>query len=728
MWVHRIFLSFNRKSKAIPIRINKLEVDQNKIMKKLLFLISLLLLCQQGFSQTIAKDYDGTIKLPGIELDLSIHLENMDKQWTGTLDIPKQNIKGMVLSELTVDDDTLSFKLPEVPGNATYSGTFSTSFDQIVGTFTQGGQKLELVFKRLDDAAKEQDKQIVARLKVLSDSLMLAHHIPGMGFGIIKNGEVILNEGFGYRDYDNKIKADAKTVFAIGSCTKAFTAAGVATLSDQNLIEWNEPIKSYIPDFELYDEFASEQSNSVDILTHRSGLPRHDFMWYGSPATRMQMFSKLKHLEPTEGFRTTFQYQNLMYMTAGILIEKMSGQSWEDYTKQKIIDPLGMTDTNFSVEESKKVENHALPYRVEDEKIIKMDFRNIDEVGPAGSINSTVNDMLKWAELNLDRGKWNGKEIISESQYDILHNGQMLVTGPLAARAQPEYSAYTYGGGWFIFKYAGTKVIQHGGNIDGFSGFVWLLPEENIGMVFMCNVNGSPLPGILANYATDMFLGNEVIKWEKRVWPDKEEAEDKKEEKDRDIKDDTKIAGTKPSLQLREYTGKFVNEGYSETVVRLEDNTLKLAYNSFDLSLEHFHYNVFEGSATALGDQKLKVQFHQDLRGRIKSLSVALEPSLDPIIFDRLIPKQHSDPDYFSKVTGKYKLDALLVNVEVKAGRLYLSPVGQPSFMMESSAKDEFEFKGLPGYSIKFKFEGQEKATDLIMYQPNGTGTAKRIE
>jgi len=416
-----------------------------------------------------------------------------------------------------------------------------------------------------------------------------------------------------------------------------------------------------------------------------------------------------------------------MYMTAGILIEKMSGKSWESYTMEKIMKPIGMGDTNFSVDNSKESENHALPYKVKDDKIVRMDFRNIDEIGPAGSINSNVNDMLKWVQLNLDRGQWNGNEIISDSQYDVLHNGQMIVNGPLAARAQPEYSAYTYGGGWFIFDYNGTKVIQHGGNIDGFSGFVWLLPDENIGMVFMCNVNGTPLPGVLANYATDLLLENKLIKWEKRVWPDKDDDK-KKDEDDHNQKDEGKITGTKPSHALKEYAGKFMNDGYGEAKVVLKNKQLTANYNSFDLKLEHFHYDVFEGSSEDFGEEKIKVQFQHDLMGSISSISIALEPTLDPIIFSRVVPAQHNDPAYIAKVTGKYHLAGLDINIEEKNGKLYMSPVGQPSFQMESSNKDMFKFEALPGYSTKFKFNEKDKAQELVMFQPNGTFVAKRVE
>lgn len=583
--------------------------------------------------------YKGELSVPGAKLAMAIELLKTNENWSGTFDVPIQNIKDFALSDIKIDGTDISFSIPDIPGSANYKGTYDENFQIISGTFTQAGQQLDLTFTHVDAEEPGKDKAIVERLKVLSDSLMLAHDIPGMGFGIIKNGKVLLSEGLGYRDYDNKIKADNKTLFAIGSCTKAFTATGVAMLAEEGLIEWDEPIRSYMPDFRMYDDFASEQSTAVDILTHRSGLPRHDLMWYGSAMSRSELFERIRYLEPTKSFRTQFQYQNLMYMTAGILIERMSGKTWEEYTQEKILKPLGMNSTNISVDESIKIENHALPYAVRDSQIVKIDFRNINQIGPAGSINSNVEDMLKWAEFNLNRGKWKGQQIIGDNQYNTLHEGQMIITGPLAARGQPEYSTQTYGGGWFIYDYAGTKVVQHGGNIDGFSGYVYLLPDLNVGMVFMANVSGSPLPAVLANYATDLFLDKDETLWEKRVWPDKKPAEETAEESaELEKTEDGRIKNTKPSNPSKNYVGKYNHDGYGTIEVTSIGGKLKSNYNAFDFDLTHYHYDVYDGK-TEDSPAPFKFQFHQDFSGSIQSVSVALEPSLDPIILRK---KRHS--------------------------------------------------------------------------------------
>lgn len=694
-------------------------------MKFLYYLSIVCVFTSSLYGQGPADKYTGMLSVPGVELEMTIRLLENDDAWSGTLDIPLQRVKGMPLEDLVISGKDFSFKLPEVPGNASYSGRFSEDYSSISGKFSQGGQKLDLTFTSESAEDKIKDQAIVERLKILADSLLVAHHVPGMGFGIVKDGEVILSEGFGYRDYENKIEADDETIFAIGSCSKAFTAAGVALLADQDLIEWDEPVTTYLPDFELHDKFASEESTPLDLLVHRSGLPRHDLLWYGSPLSRHELYTKLKYLEPTTSFRTTFQYQNLMYMTAGLLIEKMSNQTWEEYTQEMIFNPLGMDDSNFSVDVSQEQGNYALPYRVDDDEVIKMDFRNIDNVAPAGSINSNVKDMLKWAKLNLDRGQWMGQQLIVQDQFDVLHEPQMIVSTPFPVMNHPEFSKPGYGGGWFIYNYAGTKVVQHGGNIDGFSGYVYLLPDEDIAMVFMVNKNGAILPGVLANYATDLFLENEPTDWASRFWPNEEEEESDTEEVEES--DEGKVVGTNPSSPRSEYTGIYEHPGYGQVEIKDERGGLQALYNAFDMPLTHYHYDVYEAQILPDEDDMMKIQFSMDIDGAIQNLAVSLEPSLDPIIFTKVSEPQHKDADYRRSVAGTYHLAGLDVHIKDENGRLYMAPVGQPTWELESSKKDVFLPKGLPGFRVKFKFK-DGKAYELIAFQPNGTFAAKRVE
>src|SRR5579862_4240577 len=227
----------------------------------------------------------------------------------------------------------------------------------------------------------------------------------GMSVAVIQDGKMILSKGYGFRDQKSQKPVSAKTLFAIGSSTKSFTVTSLGALVDQGKLDWDKPVHDYLPDFRLMDQFATERMTPRDLVTHRSGLPRHDLMWYDSPFSRQELFSRLRYLEPSKDFRTTFQYQNLMFMTAGYLAANVSGMNWEDHVRKVVLNPLEMQSTNFSVNDSKKSPDYSLPYTVSKENIKEIPFQNIDQIGPAGSINSNAEDMAKYVIMHLNKGK-----------------------------------------------------------------------------------------------------------------------------------------------------------------------------------------------------------------------------------------------------------------------------------------------------------------------------------
>src|SRR4051794_22317400 len=230
---------------------------------------------------------------------------------------------------------------------------------------------------------------------------MAKWHVPGAAVAVIYKGEVILSKGYGLRDVAKSLPVTPETLFAIGSCTKAFTSFDIALLVEEDKLNWDTPIREYLPDFRMFDPVASEQMTARDLTSHRGGLPRHDFLWYGSSFSREELYHRLRYLKPNKPFRSGYDYQNLMFMLAGYLVGKVAGTSWEAFTQQRILDRLGMSDTNFSVSVSETAANASLPYEFQDDTIKLIPFRNIDNVAPAGSINSTLVDMLKWLRLHM---------------------------------------------------------------------------------------------------------------------------------------------------------------------------------------------------------------------------------------------------------------------------------------------------------------------------------------
>lgn len=696
--------------------------------KHFLLAVQLFLLTWQGIQaqNDLTGKWQGAIEIPGTKLELSIDLMKEDGQWKGDLDIPIQKIKDMKLAELTISATEISFKLPEVGGNANYKGTIKGP-DHIDGTFSQGGGNFPMNLIRQSAADKiASEKQLndaIARIKILADSFLQKRFTPGMAVGIYKDGKVLLAEGYGYKDLEKKTRVTPNTQFAIGSSTKAFTTMLLGMLSDEGLLDWEKPVINYLPDFKMYDDFATKEMNSLDLTCHRSGLPRHDFMWYGCNFTRQEIYNRLRYLQPNKSFRTTWQYNNLMFMTAGYLVGKLTNSSWEEQIQKRIFAPLGMTNSNLSVQDMKLAPDAASAYMTDKEKSTKVDYRDINSMAPAGAINSSVNDMLKWVEFQLGDGTYKGKKLISETELNRMHSPQMLMNedNPL----NPELVDMSYGLGWMIYRYKSMKIVEHGGNIDGFTALVYLVPEKNLGIVVLTNQNGAGINSVLARYATDLILGLEPIDWYKRAYGDEQKKEDEDKDKDKKNTLPKRIEGTKPSHELKDYAGEYEHGGYGKMKIVLEKNQLVARFNNLDYPLQHWHYDVFRG-VDSLYDINFLMHFTVDNAGNITGMTVPLEPSVDDIVFQKLPPSELTDPEMLKAFTGSYELEGTIIKVELRKNKLFAIVPGQPEYELEGISGTEFKLKSLNGYSLEFIRDKKGKVTDAQFNQPNGIFKAKR--
>ena len=692
-----------------------------------LFLLSVHLDAQSDYSG----QWNGAIELPGMNLELAIELKNENGTWAGDLDIPVQQIRDMKLGDLKIEGRNMSFRLPEVPANASFSGAFDEKSEKLEGSFSQGGMAFPMKLTRASAAQKMMEEkrrnEAITSLRLLVDSLRRKLLVPGLALGMIYNGNTVLAEGYGWRDLDKKLPVTANTQFAIGSSTKAFTSACLALLADDGLLDWEKPVIEYMPDFRLYDEFAARAMNATDLVCHRSGMPRHDYMWYGSRFSRKEIFDRLRYLPSNRSFRSAWQYNNLMFMIAGCLTERISGISWEDFLKKRIFQPLGMSNTGFSVKEMASSKDAATGYRTKDRKEnIRMEYCNLDAIGPAGSINASLNDMLKWVQLQLNEGKVGETQVISASEMAHMHSPQMLMDGS-GAENNPEITDPSYGLGWFLFRYKGLQIVEHGGNIDGFSALVYMVPEKEFGLVVLTNQDGSGLPMTLARYATDLMLGLPPTDWYARAHA----VADKQSEAGKESKKTTpkRIAGTSPSHTMDAYTGEYEHPGYGTVEVKQEGGKLRLRFNSFDLPLEHWHYDVFRASNESLDIHQMLV-FQSDVNGVIGQLSTSMDPFADDVVFKKTPPRRLLDPVFLQRLAGKYQLDPgdTPIHFELRNKTLYLKVPGQPEYTLEPFQGTEFKLKGLNGYSISFEIDAQDKITGAAFNQPEGVFRAKRAD
>lgn len=550
-------------------------------------------------------------------------------------------------------------------------------------------------------------------------------NVPGVAIGIVRSNEVIYAKGFGYRDIKKKLPVTTNTLFAIGSTTKAFTAFLLGTLADEGKLQWDEPVRRYLPDFRLRDPHATELTTPRDLVTHRTGLPRHDAVWYNNNLiSRRDVVQRLAELEPSKKFREKFQYNNLMYVTAGHLIETITGQSWEENIRQRIFQPLGMSNSNFSVSDSQRARDFALPYREEDDTAKPIPFRNIDMVGPAGSINSSITEMIPWLRLNLNQGKHGERRLIKKATLADIHSPQIPM-GATVERADISQPVYCLG--WVIETYRGHRRLSHGGGIDGFITQVSLLPDSGIGIVTFANLNNTALPGLLVRHATDRLLDlpNEDWHGEALTKHKKGKASDKEASANKDL---ARKSGTHPAHPLSDYIGEFGNVSYGVLEVKLQDDRLQVAFNGMNAPLEHWHYEVFnatEGPGDKFLENK-KLNFHTDVDGNVASVAIKLESAVKDIVFDKKLDARLSDTNYLARFVGQFDYSGHTLTISVAGNALKLTIPGEPERELVPKLDGSFTVKDQTSFSLKFVIKNDTEVTAVQIHRTAGVVLAPR--
>ena len=399
--------------------------------------------------------------------------------------------------------------------------------------------------------------------------LLKEWNAPGVSIAVVEKNKVIYAGGFGYRDYEKKLPVTENTLFAIGSCTKAFTASILGMLEKEGKISLDKPVRDYLPELVFKNDYTNKHVTLRDMMCHRTGLPRHDGSWYGSTASRNELLERVRYQEPSAELRERYQYNNFMFMAQGIVIEKVTGKSWEENMRERIFKPLGMSNTNMSVFDMEKVTDRSLAYSSANNKIKAIPYRNIDAIGPAGSINSCAKDMANWLITWINDGKFNGKEIIP-SRYRTQAITSQISTGGLPGSENPDVHMFGYGLAWGMNSYRGHYRVEHGGGIDGFSTSTGFFPSDSIG-IFVVSNQGTPTTSI-RNFIADRMLKLSYRPWGKTALADKVKGDSTARVSPN--KDSlNRKTGTKYSHDINDYSGNFENKGYGIIKIFREKDT-----------------------------------------------------------------------------------------------------------------------------------------------------------
>ena len=555
--------------------------------------------------------------------------------------------------------------------------------------------------------------------------------VPGAAIVIVKDGHVVLSKGYGLRDVKDKLPITEQTLFPLASITKSFTVATLGTLASEGKLNWDKPVREYLPDFRLADDVLTARVTPRDLVTHRTGLPAYDGTWYRSGLSREDMFARLRYLEPNRDLRREFQYNNLMFMTAGYLAGKLSGSTWEDAVRARIFTPLDMTSSNFDFGESfQSATDVAHPYSKDDnEGVHEMPLYAGDKaLGPAGAIVSNLADMTQYLLMYVNQGKHGGRQVVSAGDIRQMTSPQMVIHD---SDLDPEIGYQHYGLGLFVTTYRGHKFVHHGGNLDGFSLLLSFLPDDNSGSVVLLNMDECSLRDVLGYNIADRLLGLAPVDWNKReldrYFAFKKADADARSKSYIPHRDNTRF-----SHPIEEYVGEYSHPAYGSIFIEraANDQDLKISYHGMHSSAQHWHYDVWRVPHDPLDLlQETEIMFTTDWEGNIASLSSPMEPNVKDIVFTRVPDPRMRERSFLEPLTGVYQVADFKMLVSLRSDNvLTVTTPSQEIHELEPVRLYTFAVKNENGETVDFKHDESGKVTELSRNQAGSSSVFKKIQ
>ena len=474
--------------------------------------------------------------------------------------------------------------------------------------------------------------------KVLSDW-------KGAGFAvsIVEKNKIVYAKGFGIKDLNTKQPVTPNTLFAIGSCTKAFTAALVGDLVAEGKFTYDEPVHNYLPELQFYNDEMNSLITMRDMMSHKTGLPRHDLSWYFNPtANRVNMLKRIKYMEPTYRPKEKYQYNNFMFLAQGVVVEKFNNQSWETTIKAKIFKPLEMLRSNTSYDEVKNDPDLASPHVYKNDSTLqRISHYNITVMGPAGGIYSSAIDMANWVQAWIYRGQFKGLNIISPLHHKEAISAQTINSSGIPDSTHPDISGGNYGFGWSMLNYRGHYRVEHGGAIDGFIASTSFFPTDSIGIVVLSNQSSRQIPNIVRNIISDRMLRLSNFDW------NKESLDRRKIENN--AASISKVASVPRQINRMQhaaldYSGSYMHPAYGRFEIDIRNDSIFLHTEVKELWLENWHYDTFrlyeivtDRRVDTTNTSQLVFRFNTGISGEVESFNAfGFENNKIDLVFKKL--------------------------------------------------------------------------------------------
>ena len=568
-----------------------------------------------------------------------------------------------------------------------------------------------------------QDKAIAKKLagfdaymaKILKD-----WNAPGVGVGVVVGDKLVFAKGYGYRDYEKKLLFTPTTLCQIASNTKLFTAVAAGLLVDGGKLTWDKPVRESVPSIRFYNNELNNTVTLRDMLAHRTGITRHDTIWYQSDDTRPQLFDKVKYLEPQEPLRQTFLYNNLMYAAAGYIIELQSGTTWENFVRDRIFKPLDMGSTVYSVADMLKQPDFGVPFTEKRDsfELYKLPYyEDIGGVAPCGAIISNIQDMSHWLIALMNDGKLAGKQVLPAAVLKATLEPAIALPNTTAeVRGYWEILNTAYGMGRETMVYRGHLLTLHGGDLPGFHSQVSFMPREKIGViVFVIGNHCASLYNFVSYNVYERLLGMDQTPWSARFLDLRLKGKKAGTEARAKAGAD-RVSNTKPSHPIQDYAGEYEHPAYGVLKVELKDGGLRMDFHKIRLPLDHFHYDRFETPDDEIYG-RTAINFQTSPQGDVDKALVSLDEA--EVTFTR--KPEVLDPKLLEKMAGTYETPTgYKFQVVLKEdGGLYLAYPGQPEEKLIPYKGLKFRIKLFSDVIFEFVVEdGKVKA--LKQRDPSG--------
>lgn len=450
-----------------------------------------------------------------------------------------------------------------------------------------------------------------------------AWQVPGLAVAVVKDGRVLLQKGYGVKELGKDGAVDIETLYSCASTTKAMTAVCMGILVDEGKLSWEDPVINYLPEFQLYDPAVTRELKIIDLFLHNSGVGNTDYLWGAMDIPAKEMLHRMRLVQPTYSFRGGFIYQNLFYVAAGEVISRVSGKPWEIFIQERIFTPLGMART-APMRKYIKDNNQVTPHFEVDKKIRTITYTEDNEIGPAGSVWSSIQDMTKWMMCMIDSSKYSGGRLLKPATWARMFRPSTIVTEsefyPTAQLTKPNWT--TYGLGWFQHDYRGKKVNFHTGSLDGLTAIHAQLPEQKLGIYVFGNLDHAEVRHALVYKAFDTFGLGGNTDWSadfKKLYAGIREKNEKQEHEF----EASRVANTTPSLPIEAYAGKYSDPLYGDVVITAQGSQLQIDVNHvLQATVGHWHFNTFRGKYAKDWYGNAVVNFFLNASGKIQKVNI----------------------------------------------------------------------------------------------------------